>query len=92
SFLSPRLPVLERSARLGPVRQGRAHCLRRGGICRYDDCSEGEEQIGTCYHHTMICCRDEFAPRPVVPAPAPPSSLAQLHLPASSLGLIQWLS
>ncbi|KAL8185068.1 UNVERIFIED_CONTAM: hypothetical protein K2H54_036410 [Gekko kuhli] len=36
-----------------------SHCLRRGGICRYDDCSEGEEQIGTCYHHTMICCRDE---------------------------------
>ncbi|ETE71374.1 hypothetical protein L345_02808 [Ophiophagus hannah] len=37
-----------------------SHCLRRGGICRYDDCSEGEEQIGTCYHHTMICCRDEI--------------------------------
>uniref|UniRef100_A0A8C8RT57 Beta-defensin-like domain-containing protein n=1 Tax=Pelusios castaneus TaxID=367368 RepID=A0A8C8RT57_9SAUR len=31
------------------------HCLQRGGTCRYDDCDDGEEQIGTCYHHTMVC-------------------------------------
>ncbi|KYO41022.1 hypothetical protein Y1Q_0012976 [Alligator mississippiensis] len=35
------------------------HCLQKGGTCRYDDCEAGEEQIGTCYRQTMVCCRDE---------------------------------
>ncbi|KAJ6661216.1 hypothetical protein lerEdw1_015353 [Lerista edwardsae] len=63
-FQSPKKKQNKKLQKVSPARGQRvarfvSHCLRRGGICRYDDCSEGEEQIGTCYHHTMICCRDE---------------------------------